>query len=258
MKKIILVNKKEGHTPLEALLHFKKKNLEYKNMPMTYAGRLDPMASGLLLILAGEEVKNKEKYLKLDKEYEFEILFGFATDTYDILGKVQHSYILKNVRMLELEQKIKQNSKYFTGKFLQKYPKYSSKTIKKVRAGIDFEPEEREVFIKSFKFVGIKNISAKKLLKNIERRIEKVKGPARNAKGIAFAGGDFRQKEILKIWRINLYNIRHGAYVAKFKINCSSGTYVRAIANSLGTKIGIPALTFSIKRTKIGKWRRLG
>ena len=55
---------------------------------MTYAGRLDPMASGVLLVLAGEETKNKDKYLGLDKEYDFEILFGFATDTYDILGKV--------------------------------------------------------------------------------------------------------------------------------------------------------------------------
>jgi len=55
---------------------------------MTYAGRLDPLAEGLLLVLTGEECKNKEKYLGLDKEYEVDVLFGFATDTYDILGKV--------------------------------------------------------------------------------------------------------------------------------------------------------------------------
>ena len=53
---------------------------------MTYAGRLDPMASGLLIVLAGEETKNKEKYLNLDKEYLFEVLFGFKTVTYDFLG----------------------------------------------------------------------------------------------------------------------------------------------------------------------------
>jgi tRNA U55 pseudouridine synthase TruB len=43
-------------------------------------------------------------------------------------------------------------------------------------------------------------------------------------------------------------------YIADFKINCGSGTYVRGIANSLGEKIGIPALAFSIKRTKLGKF----
>ena len=88
MKNIIILNKKEGETPLESLENFRSKNSKYFNLPMTYAGRLDPMASGLLLILAGEEVKNKEKYLNLEKEYEFEVLFGFSTDTHDILGKV--------------------------------------------------------------------------------------------------------------------------------------------------------------------------
>ena len=58
MKKIILLNKKEGETPLEALEVFRAKNKIYKNVKKTYDGRLDPMASGLLLILAGDETKN--------------------------------------------------------------------------------------------------------------------------------------------------------------------------------------------------------
>ena len=60
-KKIILLNKKEGETPLEALEKFRLTNKKYKDVKMTYAGRLDPMATGLLLVLAGEETKNKEK-----------------------------------------------------------------------------------------------------------------------------------------------------------------------------------------------------
>ncbi|MDQ3244755.1 MAG: tRNA pseudouridine(55) synthase TruB, partial [bacterium] len=88
VKSFYLLNKKEGETPLEALESFRVKAKIGKEVKMTYAGRLDPMASGLLIILAGEECKNKEKYLRLDKEYNFEVLFGFATDTYDILGKV--------------------------------------------------------------------------------------------------------------------------------------------------------------------------
>ncbi|KKR79021.1 MAG: tRNA pseudouridine synthase B [Candidatus Nomurabacteria bacterium GW2011_GWA2_40_9] len=92
-KNIILLNKKEGETPLSALSLFRDKHKIYKDIPMTYAGRLDPMASGLLIILAGEECKNKEKYLNLDKEYEFEILFGFQTDTYDILGKITKTHM---------------------------------------------------------------------------------------------------------------------------------------------------------------------
>ncbi len=186
MKNILLLNKKEGETPLEALDNFRKKNKQYKNIKMTYAGRLDPMASGLLLVLCGEEIKNKEKYLSLDKEYEFEILFGFATDTYDILGKVISSLQYSGNKR-ELEKNIKQNLKHFSGRFKQKYPIFSSKTVKGrqlfeyARSGTEVELPEREVFVRSLKLLKLRKITDKKLLQTIEKRINKVKGPARNA-----------------------------------------------------------------------------
>jgi tRNA pseudouridine55 synthase len=247
MKSVLILNKKEGETPLEALDNFRSKNKKYKYEKMTYAGRLDPMASGLLLVLAGAGVKNKDKYLALDKEYEFEILFGFATDTYDVLGKVTK---YENTRQ-DLVFLVKNNLKQFTGKFIQKYPIYSSKTVRGVqlfeyaRASKEVEIPEREVWVKNLKFLKLRKMSKSILLKNIEKRIKKV-----NIKN------DFRQKEILKIWRKILS--RQGLdkiFVGSFRVKCSSGTYVRGIANSLGEKIGIPTLAFSIKRTKIGKWR---
>ena len=249
MKKIIILNKKEGETPLEALESFRRKNNEYKNVPMTYAGRLDPMASGVLLVLTGEECKKKEKYLALSKEYKFQILFGFTTDTYDILGKIVNSTILTNSR-IDLERKIIENLKYFTGKFVQEYPAYSSKTVggkplfAYARRGEKVESPEREVWVKSLKFFRIKRMSSEFLLKNIQRRIAKVQG-------------DFRQQEILKIWKKELGQSKNKSskfYLADFEIKCGSGTYVRGIADSLGKKINYPALAYRIKRTKIGKY----
>ena len=74
---------------------------------------------------------------------------------------------------------------------------------------------------------------------NIEKRVKRVTG-------------DFRQNEILKIWENELKNRELEKFtLAKFKIKCSSGTYVRTIANSFGVRIGLPALAFSIKRTNI-------
>ncbi len=248
MKKNIILNKKEGETPLVALEVFRSKNKLYKNTKMTYAGRLDPMASGLLIVLAGEETKNKEKYLAFDKEYEFEILFGFATDTYDILGKIL-KFSSFNQDKKELEKLVKKNIKNFTGKFVQKYPIYSSKTVKGkqlftyARSGEEVEIPTREVNVKLLKLINTRTISSKKLLENINKRIDKVQG-------------DFRQKEILKLWDKYLCTNTTKYTVMSFKIKCSSGTYVRGIANSLGENIGIPALAFSIKRTKIGKWSK--
>ncbi|MFZ2204986.1 MAG: hypothetical protein WAV23_00130 [Minisyncoccia bacterium] len=267
IKKSIILDKKEGETPLQSLEKFRNKNPEYKNVSMTYAGRLDPMASGLLLILAGEEVKKKEKYLALPKEYEFEILFGFATDTYDILGKVLSCVrqdLTQESESKKLKKLIQQNLKFFTGKFIQKYPPYSSKPVNgkpmfaHSRAGTKVIIPEREVSVSKLELLKVKKINKIKLLENIEKRINKVDGPARPHEGSG-AGGDFRQKEIIKIWQKELTRNKKSIekfLVVKFKIKCGSGTYVRGIANSLGDKVGIPALAFSIKRTKIGKWTK--
>lgn len=251
MKKIIILNKKEGETPLECLESFRMRHKEYQNLPMTYAGRLDPMASGVLLVLAGEECKKREKYLKLSKEYEFSVLFGFITDTHDILGKVTHDFgVLKSFSASELEKAIKINLKYFKGKFLQKYPIYSSRTVDGeplfayAREGKNVEIPEHEVEVKSFKFLKLRKITSRKLSEDIIKRIRKV-------------NGDFRQKEILKIWSKELEVSEQQYFIATFYIKCGGGTYVRAIANDLGVKIGVPALAFSIKRTKIGKWSKI-
>lgn len=260
MQKFYLINKKIGETPLEALEVFRKKKKIGTEIPMTYAGRLDPMASGLLIILIGEECKNKDKYLDFNKEYEFEVLFGFSTDTYDILGKViaEGNPIYTKE---DLEKVIKKNLKNFKGKIIQKYPMYSSKTVdgkplfSYAREDKKVEVPEREVNIKTLKFLNLKKVSSQKILKDIESRIGKVNGPARNAKH-SFAGGDFRQKEILKIWQKNLKK-ENNFYIGYFKVSCSSGTYVRTIAEDLGAKIDLPALAYNIKRIKIGRYAKI-
>src|SRR5690242_6674833 len=86
MEGIHALYKTLGETPLECIQRFKKENPEFEKVNMTYAGRLDPMAEGLLLVLSGELVKEKEKYLDLPKTYIVEVLWGVETDTLDILG----------------------------------------------------------------------------------------------------------------------------------------------------------------------------
>src|ERR1700722_5296531 len=120
---MIVAEKFEGETPLECLERVRKEQKIGPQIPMTYAGRLDPMASGKLLILIGEECKQKELYLGLDKEYEVEILFGIATDTQDLLGligKVSDTAIVSSSKI---------NLQNYVGSLLQTYPIFSSKTI---------------------------------------------------------------------------------------------------------------------------------
>ena len=243
IRPLLNLYKEEGETPLETINRFKEANPEYKDIPMTYAGRLDPMAEGVLLVLAGDECKNKEKYLGLNKEYEIEVLFGFETDTYDILGFIQKS--TRGVLVLSKEV-IGDSAKKIIGKFVQEYPPFSSKTVDgtplfaAAKSGnLPDEMPTKEVEIFDIKVGEMKNIGAGDLLQNITSRISNVKG-------------DFRQGETLQLWRENLQNSIKEFQTIKFTISCSSGTYMRSFAHSLGKTLGIPALVFSIKRMKVG------
>lgn len=43
--------------------------------------------------------------------------------------------------------------------------------------------------------------------------------------------------------------------VLELEIGCSSGTYIRAIANYLGEKLGTKGILYSLKRTKVGDFK---
>src|SRR6185436_4759837 len=129
MKKILNVYKPKGLTPLAVVNQVKNKFPQYQKEKIAYAGRLDPLAHGVLLLMIGEETtKQKDNYLNLPKDYEFEVLFGVSTDTYDVLG------ILQNINCHSREGgnpeiEIKKFLASKLGKQTQTYPPYSSKAV---------------------------------------------------------------------------------------------------------------------------------
>ena len=124
----LVVEKAVGETPLQALERYRRKANISKNTPLAYAGRVDPMASGKLLILIGEECKNQTKYHRLDKEYEFEVLFGVCTDSGDVLGTIQTSSSPR-VTLGLADKEIEKVCKKLTGKIELPFPRFSSKTV---------------------------------------------------------------------------------------------------------------------------------
>ena len=83
-----MLEKAVGETPLSCAEVFRAQHPELEGVSMAYAGRLDPMASGKLLVLLGEECKNQTAYHGLDKEYEFSVLLGIGSDSHDVLGRL--------------------------------------------------------------------------------------------------------------------------------------------------------------------------
>lgn len=271
MDNVIKVYKKKGETPLECIVNLKKQDENLKLLPMTYAGRLDPLAEGLLLILVGDEVNKKDEYLKLPKEYEVDILFGFGTDTYDLMGKIMKTKELFNfswsgslsslirgseklnnsgVDNSDFASKIQNILSNFIGTIEQSYPPYSSRPVDGkplfawAREGKldEIEIPRHKVFVEDIKILDEKEISGRELLKKI-------------INDIGLVNGDFRQKEIISLWKKNLTSKEENTFpILKIRVSCGSGVYVRVLAHDIGEKLGLPAIALNIKRTKVGEY----
>lgn len=280
LDKIKIINKKIGQTPLDCINEIKKRDHNLTNLPLTYAGRLDPLAEGVLVILIGDECLKKDEYLKLEKIYEVEILFGFATDTYDVMGKIINIYAssscqfldprtredeepnhknwhedsISNANILNITpdyvSKIQEILPNFIGKINQSYPPYSSRPVKGkplfmwAREGkLDqIEIPTHNIQVDNIEIIGQDFIKGDNLLADIKEKISHVKG-------------DFRQKEIIAIWEKELKNKKEEKYFTiKLRISCGSGVYVRGLAHEIGEKLGIPALALKIVRTKVGEY----
>ncbi len=253
MKDILNLYKARGETPLQRIERFRKANPEYKNVPLSYAGRLDPMAEGVLVVLAGDANKKRSEFLNLDKEYTFDILFGFSTDTYDLLGVMSEAVTRASHRPVRAPLLVEYIAQ-MPGARSQKYPPFSSKPLEGVplfvhaRKGelTDFELPEHKIEIFSASLVGMKRMNDSELLEEIEQSIRLVKG-------------DFRQERILHLWRDTLRVLYGMSFdIATVSIHCTSGTYVRSLANELGEQLGIPALAMRIQRTRVGKYKVRG
>ena len=101
LPRYVLLDKAVGQTPLQCMETWRATEGIDPSIPLTYAGRLDPMASGKLLVLVGEECKKKDQYLALDKTYEFAVLLGIGSDTHDVLGWLETTQPLQACPPLE-------------------------------------------------------------------------------------------------------------------------------------------------------------
>ncbi len=213
---------------------------------MTYLGRLDPMAEGLLLVLAGD-VKRREEYLALDKRYEFEVLWGFSSDTYDVLGLVSGA----GKSPQKLEQKMAGLLKKIGAKKTQVYPPFSSRTVSGKSLFMwarenrieEIDIPERSIKIFSIEHIHTRLITGRQLLTEISERL-------------ALVGGDFRQEKILSGWQNALIARQNEFFmISKCAADVSSGTYIRGLAQEMGKLLNTEALAWSIKRTRVGEYR---
>jgi len=138
----------------------------------------------------------------------------------------------------------------FRGMLSQEYPPYSSKTVEGkslfqwARDGVmdKLILPRRTVTIYDINLTQLYKVKEPQLLAYIQSGVEKV-------------NGDFRQEEVLRLWKQQLKSTGTREFpCASIAISCSSGTYARSIANGVGKQLGVPALALHILRTKVGEF----
>ncbi len=90
MDKIILIDKPIGWSSHDVVAKIRSqlRNAGIDKPKVGHAGTLDPLATGLLIVLIGRECKNQDKYMKLDKTYQVELKLGQNSTTDDAEGRL--------------------------------------------------------------------------------------------------------------------------------------------------------------------------
>jgi tRNA pseudouridine55 synthase len=115
-----------------------------------HLGTLDPLATGVLVLLLGRATRLAQFYAGRRKRYRATFRFGFATDTYDSDGVALGPDAVPTLDRGEIERLASE----FTGKLLQTPPPYSAKKIHgkpahelaRKKKPVDLKPVEIEIY----------------------------------------------------------------------------------------------------------------
>jgi len=167
-----------------------------------HLGTLDPLATGVLVLLLGKATRLVRFYAGRRKRYAAGFRFGFATNTYDSEGQAQGT---DTAPALDREQLARLASESL-GRFDQMPPAFSAKKVQG-RPAYELARKNQPVELK----------------------------PAS-----------------VELYEYRLTGI--AGSIARFSIECSSGTYIRSLAHEMGQKLGCGAHLAEICRGAVGEF----
>ena len=216
-----------------AIRHFGKKNLK-----VGHAGTLDPLATGILLVCIGAATRRAEELQRSPKQYLAGVTFGATTPSYDLEKEIDCEYSLEGVS----EDAIRTILPRFTGPQEQIAPLFSAKSVDGVRA---YEMARR-LYRQSVKD-GIPfnhddaSLLSRQMIEVYSMELE------------AFLPSHPQTASPVQDGRIHVADIHDRTLpTAMIRVDCSKGTYIRALARDLGEALGSGAFLSSLRRTANG------
>ncbi len=194
---IVVVNKPQGLTSHDVVDKARKR---FGMKRIGHAGTLDPLATGVLVLLIGKGTKLFSKFEAFDKAYKATVILGTKTSTADIQGEVLEQRPFEDLTRQQVEAVLP----HFVGEIEQVPPMVSAikfkgkKLYELARKGIEVQRQPRKIVIRKLDL------------------------------------------EDFDLPRIRIY------------LECSKGTYVRQLAEDIGSRLGTVACIAEIQRTQVG------
>jgi len=177
-----------------------------------HTGTLDPFATGVLIVLLGRATRLAQFLSGVDKEYEAIIRLGYSTDTGDRTGNPIPGPTVKPDAWTETE--IEAALQSLRGDIEQVPPMYSAKKV-----------DGRKLY-------------------ELARRGETIERPSIHVRIYEFAairpGGQLIKDNL------------DGTFDLHTRVSCSSGTYVRTLAEDFGKRLYVGAHLAELRRTRVG------
>ena len=215
---LILVYKRKGKTSRNVVENISKRY----GVKAGHIGTLDPMAKGLLPVLVGNTCKLSKYLMEHDKTYLVEMKFGYNTETLDIEGEIleeNKSFRENNIVDNEFFDMIIIAMKKELGTKKQIPPIYSAKKL-----------------------------NGKKLYEIARKDKEKATEMAKE-KSKEITIYNMYDISLKELWDNNPKDI-----VLSFKVECSSGTYIRSLIRDIAKNMETYGVMTELKRLSVGKY----
>lgn len=214
----LLVDKPAGPTSHDVVA-FVRRTLDVDRAGHT--GTLDPLATGLLIVLVGTATRLAQFLGADEKEYLADVRLGVATPTYDSasLGKAEPNVADRGQEAGNSTTEIDAALARFRGTFLQTPPPYSAKKIGSVPA---YEKARRNQPVE---------------LKPVEvtvRELEVIAWPIRDSSAQRPASSESP---------------------LRLRVSASAGFYVRTLAHDIGQTLGCGGHLEGLRRIRAGRFR---
>jgi tRNA pseudouridine55 synthase len=197
---LLLVDKPEGWTSHDVVAVARRRMP--KGAKVGHCGTLDPLATGLLMLLVGPATRAQARFMGMDKVYSGVIRLGILTETGDITGKVVEEKPVPPLDLAALQARLDARH----GTIETPAPAYSA-----------VKHEGKPLYKYAREGIAVP----------VKPRVCEV----REWKALAYAAPDLTHR-----------------------LSCSTGTYVRSLAELLGRDLGCGGTVAALRRESVAQY----